>query len=185
MSEEEVKLTGKQRAFIAAYLGDAHFNATKAARIAGYKGNGNTLGVTAFHLLRNPKIKEQIDGSLAALTMPANVVLKQLTDIATSSIEDVLDEDGRFDYEKAHEAGKLPLVKKLKRKVGRSKEGETWEEIEFEMYSSHEALRDLGKHHKLFTEKTEITGKDGEPLTTIVIQGVAGNDSPDPHTPSS
>lgn len=178
---EEVKLTGKQRLFIAAYLGDAHFNATEAARIAGYKGNGNTLGVTAYDLLRNPKIKEQIDGSLAALTMPGNVVLKQLTDIATASIEDVLDDDGRFDFERAKESGKLPLVKKLKRT--RTKEGET---VEFEMYSAHEALRDLGKHHKLFADRIEHSGPDGAPIQTqIVIQGAKGNDSPDPHTPSS
>lgn len=180
MSDEVVeKLTGKQRAFIHAYLGDAHFNATEAARIAGYKGNGNTLGVTAFHLLRNPKIAEQIDGSLAALTMPGNVVLKQLTDIATSSIEDVLDDDGRFDFEAAKKAGKLPLVKKLKRKTGKD-----WEEVEFEMYSSHEALRDLGKHHKLFTDKTEITGANGGPLetvSTLIIQGV----EPDTERPNS
>ena len=40
----------------------------------------------------------------------------------------------------------------------------------------------LGKHLKLFTEKTEITGKDGGAIdltTTIVIQGAKGNDGPD------
>ena len=129
-------------------------------------------------MLFRSKIKEQIDESLAALTMPGNVVLKQLTDIATGSIEDLLDDDGRFDYLAAKQKGKLPLVKKLKRKttskkVDRFTDGDdpetletsiVYEEVEFEMYSAHEALRDLGKFHKLFTDRTELTGADGKDL---------------------
>jgi hypothetical protein len=34
-----------------------------------------------------------------------------------------------------------------------------YEEIEFEMYSAHEGLRDLGKHHKLFTDKVDVSGE--------------------------
>ena len=46
------KLTPKQRRFVEAYKG----NATEAARLAGYSGDDNVLGVTGYDLLRNPKI---------------------------------------------------------------------------------------------------------------------------------
>jgi phage terminase small subunit len=51
-----MKLTIKQRKFVEAYSG----NGTEAARIAGYTGDDNTLGVTAHELLRNPKIAQLI-----------------------------------------------------------------------------------------------------------------------------
>lgn len=50
------KLTAKQLRFIEAYQG----NATEAARLAGYTGNDNVLGVTGFQLLRDPKISQLI-----------------------------------------------------------------------------------------------------------------------------
>jgi hypothetical protein len=50
------KLTPKQRKFVEAFTG----NATEAARIAGYQGDDNTLGVTGYDLLRNPKIFQAI-----------------------------------------------------------------------------------------------------------------------------
>jgi phage terminase small subunit len=48
----EPKFTPRQRKFIEAYKG----NATEAAKLAGYSGDENTLGVTGYELLRNPKI---------------------------------------------------------------------------------------------------------------------------------
>jgi phage terminase small subunit len=45
------------------------------------------------------------------------------------------------------------------------------------------ALELIGKHFKLFTDKSEITGKDGEPIKTestqIIIQGAKGSDGPE------
>lgn len=181
-TEETKPLTGKEKKFVEFYLGEAHFNATRAAELAGYKGNRNVLGVTAFRLLKKAKIKAEIDEVLSAMTMPANVVLTRLTEIAEGKVSDFLDDDKRFDLEKAKKAGKDHLLKKVKiKRTIREKKTEIrddmrtflaedevediqseveiiHEETEFEIYSAHEALRDLGKHHKLFTEKTEISG---------------------------
>ena len=49
-------LTPRQQAFVAAYVGAAKGNATEAARIAGYNGNDNVLGVTGHELLKHPKV---------------------------------------------------------------------------------------------------------------------------------
>ena len=51
------KFTPKQQSFINSYNG----NGTEAARLAGYKGSETALGVTAYELLRNPKIVDAID----------------------------------------------------------------------------------------------------------------------------
>lgn len=172
MAGSENDLTGKQKLFADMYVGEARFNATRAAILAGY--SEKTSRSQASENLTKPHIRSYIDARLRELTLGSNEVLARLTEIANGSIEDVLDEDGRFDYQAAKASGKLPLLKKLKRKATskvvelQSDESpdekevvETsviHEEIEFEMYSAHEALRDLGKYHKLFTDRTEHSG---------------------------
>lgn len=50
------RLTEKQRRFVEAYMGKAAGNATEAARLAGYKGNNNTLRVVGSENLAKPAI---------------------------------------------------------------------------------------------------------------------------------
>jgi hypothetical protein len=105
--------------------------------------------------------------------MPSNEVLARLTTIANGSIEEFVDDAGKFDFEKAKKSGKLPLIKKLKRKSTSKKinavtEGDpdgnettlethlVLEEVEFEIYSAHDALKDLGKYHGLFVDRSEV-----------------------------
>ncbi len=172
VKEKAEKLSPKQRLFVSAYLGQAKFNATAAARLAGYKGNAVTLGAVGAENLKKPQIKTAIDGGLTALTMPANEVLARITDIAKGKVTDVVDSDGRFDLKTAKANGKDGLLKKIKIKRTsrvireRDENGDVTdtdietsiltEEIEFELHSAHEALRDLGKYHKLWTDKHEI-----------------------------
>ena len=173
-------LTGKQRAFVNAYVGAARFNGTQAARLAGYKGNDVTLCAVGVENLRKPLIKAEIDRLMDALTMPSNEVLARLTAIAKGDVTDVLDENGNFSIAVAKQNGKTGLLKKIKRKstsrvvsvksdstafddgeVEETTETQILsEEIEFEMYSAHEALRDLGKYHKLFTDRVESDNKN-------------------------
>jgi len=63
------KLTAKQTRFAAAYVETG--NGTRAARIAGYKGDDNQLAVQASVNLRNPKIQQLIADSLLAPAMMA------------------------------------------------------------------------------------------------------------------
>jgi phage terminase small subunit len=172
-------LTTKQRLFVEYYLSNG-FNATEAARAAGYKGNENTLSSVGYENLRKPEIAAVVSERVNEAAMGANEVLARLSAIARGSVTDVLDEDGRFDIHLARRAKKDGLLKKLKRKTtkkqvdarteGKDEEAETietsiiYEEVEFEMYSAHEALRDLGTYHKLFVNRQEVTGKDGTPL---------------------
>jgi phage terminase small subunit len=189
MSKAIEVLTGKQRAFINAYLGEAKFNATEAARIAGYKGDDVTLAAVGYENLRKPQIEAEVRARFNEATMSANEVLARLTEIASGRITDFLDEDGAFSLKVTKQRGKEHLLKKLKikrtaKKVdsiesGREDERETLEtslvheDVELEMYSAHEALRDLGKFHKLFAERIEHSNPDGSPLGQPIAEALA------------
>lgn len=184
IQENASGLAPKESAFVNAYLvGESRFNATESAKIAGYKGNRNTLSSVGYELLRKPDIFREVQRRINEAAMSANEVLLRLSNIASGKITDVVNEDGKFDLALAKRRGKDSLLKKLKIKrtskkldsfTGESEEGETfetsllYEEVEFEMYSAHEALRDLGKYHKLFTEKYEHSNPDGSPLMAPV-----------------
>lgn len=173
-------LTGKQQAFINSYLGEARFNATEAARLAGYEGNDVTLAAVGYENLRKPQIASEINARINEAAMSSHEVLDRLTRIARGEVVDFLDEDGKFDLKRARRLKKAGLLKKIKSKrtskqIDSITEGDedsretletalVYEEVEFELYSAHEALRDLGKYHKLFTEKHEHSGKDEGPI---------------------
>lgn len=182
------ELTGKQRAFINAYLGEAKFNATEAARVAGYKGDDVTLAAVGYENLRKPQIEAEVRARFNEATMSANEVLARITEIASGRITDFLDDDGAFSLKITKQRGKDHLLKKLKikrtaKKVDSFTEGEedaketietslVHEDVELEMYSAHEALRDLGKFHKLFTDRIEHSNPDGTPLGQPVAEAL-------------
>jgi phage terminase small subunit len=164
---EEKQLTVKQRKFADLYVGSCNLNATRAAIAAGY--SEKTAYSIGHENLRKPEIRFYIEKRLSEITLSRNEVLMRLTRIASGSVEDLLDDDGKFDFKTAKRSGKLALIKKLKVKPLQGKaetnidsespettHPETFEEVEFEMYSAHEALRDLGKYHKLFIERHEV-----------------------------
>ena len=159
MSEEieQIKLTGKQKAFADYYIGGAHFNATKAAKLAGY--SEKTAFQIGYENLRKPEIRDYIKERLSELTLTENEVLSRLTDHANASIADILDENGEFNFSVMVENGKDHLLKKLKvrRVTRRTQDDEEIEEVthEFEMYDAQAATVHLGRYHKLFTEKVE------------------------------
>lgn len=176
-SVAENELTPKEQLFVDGYLGEAHFNATKAMRLAGYKGNNNVLAVSAYRLLRKPKIAAQILERLNEHAMSSNEVLARLSKQARGSLADVLNADGEFDLKAARKNGSHELLKKLKIKktilVG-SESGTHVQEVnyEFEIHDPQAALVQLGKYHKLFVDRTEHTGKDGGPLLQPVADAI-------------
>ena len=54
-------LTEKRRNFVDFYLGEAQLNATKAAKLAGFKGSEKTVAATASRLLRDSKVRDLLD----------------------------------------------------------------------------------------------------------------------------
>lgn len=146
-----MKLTAKQRRFIDEYF-KCNMNGTRAAIAAGY--SERTACAIGAENLRKPLIAAEIERRLAESTASANEVLARLTEQARGDYSPYLTESG-VDLRALLADGKGHLVKKIK-------EGQNGVDVEF--YDSQAALVQLGKFHKLFTEKTEVTGKDGEAI---------------------
>jgi phage terminase small subunit len=168
-----VALTKKRRLFIEEFLVD--FNATAAARRAGYK-HPNKLGPRLVKVgIIADAIKERIDEKC----MSANEVLIRLAEHARGNFDDFIEfKEGigqpYLRLDRAKELGLLHLIKKLKyNKDGR---------LEIELYDAQSALALIGKHHKLFTERHELTGEDGGPVTIKVIYNDAANSNPEEAT---
>jgi hypothetical protein len=168
--EKAINLTVKQRDFIRYYLGRANGNATVAARLAGY-GSPKERGCELTH---NPTVAAEIKRVLDERAMPANDVLARLADQARgpSIYLRAAGERVYIDAEGMLEDGMGHLIKGVKETV--TKDGDRIQTIEFA--DSQAALVHLGRHHKLFTDKAEVTGADGEAFTVKVISGVSLDD---------
>ncbi|MAH48198.1 hypothetical protein CMI37_20410 [Candidatus Pacearchaeota archaeon] len=81
-------LTLKQQRFVDAYLGDAHGNATLAAREAGYQGNDVTLQATGSDLVYHPLVSSEIERQKAALRRKTGVTREWLTERTQQLIND-------------------------------------------------------------------------------------------------
>lgn len=143
------------------------WNATQAYLKVYPKSSYEAARRSASDLLTNPDIAEEIQSRISESAMSANEVLSRLAQHARGDIGDYLNEIGNFDLRKARQAERTKLIKKLKTRTT-TKSGEQWEsttvEVEFELYDAQAALVQIGKHHKLFADRTEITGAGGGPV---------------------
>ena len=156
----------KQQAFVEHYL--TVWNGAEAARRAGYKTKPNVQGA---RMLANASIQAAIQERLAELKMGADEVLTRLTDQARGSPAPFLDITDAGDLIGFNLGQDKPLH--LLRKVSMSRrktrdeeldETVTIENISIELYDAQAALTLLGKHHRLFVDRTEHTGADGAPI---------------------
>lgn len=161
------QLTDRQKAFIDHYL--ICKNATEAAKLAGYSGKRTVLAVTGHDNLRNPNIRKAIDARMAELTMTANEVLYRLSEHAAVTIEHFVDADGKPDFKKAKRNGVLHLVKEIEHTTTILENGATEEKVKLKLHDAQAALVHLGKYHKLFVERRDITsGGDKIKMYTVV-----------------
>jgi len=174
-------LTNKQKRFIAEYLVD--FNATQAAIRAGYSEK------SAYSIGSENLRKPEINNIIQERIMSANEVLARTTDIAKGDIASLMDitpNGFTFRLIDTNENGErvinpnTKLIKKIRQKVttilAKKEDGEDREiiETELELHDAQAALVTLGKHHKLFADRTEVTGKDGGEMLVRVIHEYKG-----------
>ena len=165
--------TKKQRVFIEEYL--QCWNAAEAARRAGY--SERTARIQASRLLSKANMQEEIQRRISEKAMSADEVLLRLGDMARGDIGQFMDIESmsfNVSLKTAKELGLTHLIKKIKQRttITQKKDGDEEENhwIELELHDSQSALVHLGKHHKLFTDKTEITGKDGNAIRVTLIE---------------
>lgn len=166
-------LTGKQRAFVNAYLGEARFNATEAAAMAGYGGSRNTLQSIGAENLAKPIIREEIERQFALQEVSAQEVLTLLADQMRATMDDFVSipdgARGRFaflDLEKAKQRGKLHLIKRM-----------LWTQHgpRIELHDSQRAAELLGRALRLFVDRIEET-HDGELVIRFARPGEGEGD---------
>ena len=146
-------MTNKQRLFVEHYL--KCWNATRAAERAGYA----VPKQAGSRLLSYVAIKEQIDERLAEKAMDADEVLVRLAEQARGDGTEYLTIGGSIDMAGLIADGKQHLVKKVKHRTITDKNGNIIEYREVEFHDTQNALVQLGRHHKLFTDRVETDEK--------------------------
>jgi phage terminase small subunit len=153
MAEEtETKLSDRQRLFVVEYA--SCLNATRAAMKAGY--SEATAQQQGSRLLLNVVIRAEIDKLLAERVMSPMEVLERFGQQARGDHAQFLEDDFNggvyVNLKKLCEAGFGHLIKSITR------DAVTKRITKVEFYDSQSALVHLGKHHKLFTERSEVSG---------------------------
>jgi phage terminase small subunit len=140
----EVKLTAKQSRFIEEYVID--FNATQAAIRAGY--SEKTAGQIGEQNLKKLEIADAIKLRMDKLTSKAEITVEKIL----ADLEELRDMC----------MGRVPVTQTvlLRDSEGASLPTEVTQRV-FESSGAKGALELLGKYKKMFTDKQEITGKDG------------------------
>jgi len=145
-------LNPKQRAFVEHYL--TCWNASEAARRAGYKPDN--ADVTGPRMLGNVVIKAAIERRIGELRATADEVLLRLASHSRGTLSDFLTTSGDIDLKAAREAGKLHLVKKIKRTTRTDDKDGLYTTTEIELHDAQAATVQLAKVLGLFVERVEV-----------------------------
>lgn len=153
-------LTDRQKRFIDAYL--TCWNASEAARQAGY--SKKTARSTGAENLTKPDIRAAIDARLAEKQMSANEVLARLSSHASGSLTPFVQTSGEnvyIDLTSDEAKANLHLIKEIeteRRTYGKEDNPVEEFKVKLKIHDPQAALVQLGRYHKLFTDKVEVEG---------------------------
>ena len=181
MAKREGKLTPQQERFCQEYIID--LNASQAAIRAGY--SEKSARSQASEILTRPNITERLqellDQRSKRTAITADRVLHELLRIATVDVSEAFDE-----------MGQLKPLKDIPEDVRRAIAGLEVSEIfdgqgdqkhaigltkKVKFLDKPRALELLGRHLKLFTDKVELTGKDGGAIQVVVTVPANGSEA--------
>lgn len=161
----EDRLTFKQRLFVQFYVGEAAGNASKAARMAGYRSeNTNALRVTAFQTLTSPNVQRAVARLMSAKFGSPEDVRAGIAEIANSNAADYLKSDANgklvFDLERMAECGALGLINRIEEDVLTAGDGgATIIKRKVRLYDRLKALELLAKLNGQLVEQHRHSGE--------------------------
>ena len=163
-------LTDKQQRFVDEYLVD--LNATRAAIRTGY--SANSAHVTGSRLLSDAKIMAAIEAGRAKLAKKLEItqerILNEMAKIGFSDIRKLFNDTGalkRVEELDDDAVGCISSIEVVTKRVPGSDENEVEHTAKIKLWDKGSALLNMGKHLGMFTDKQEITGKDGAPLELV------------------
>lgn len=168
MADKEKKLTSKQARFAKEYLVD--LNATAAASRAGY--SARTAYSSGQRNLKNPEVQRVIRAGMEAQSkrteITADRVINELAAIAFTRADDVFEiNDGHVRVKNTAEMSANTLKALASASETTTENGCT---VNVKLRDKLKALELLGRHLALFTDKAEISGPGGAPLSPPTIQ---------------
>jgi phage terminase small subunit len=186
----------KRQRFVEEYLVD--LNAKEATIRAGYSTKGAKQ--QGHRLLSDPEIAAAVKAAQKAqvkrIRMTADDVLVGLAEIASVDIADIFDEDNALRPLRsipAHVRKAIAGIEVEELFEGRGKDREhIGRNRKLKLSDKVRALEILARHHKLLTEKVELTGADGGPIAHALtemseeqLRALAGQSRRGAGTPSS
>ncbi len=160
------ELTDRAEAFASYYVGEARFNGTKAAILAGYKAT--SAPQMACLLLSDERVIKLVRESFAKLHLSSEEILARVADIARGSILQLAEERGGelvIDLRSIEKSGYGHLVKRIKIKTrrdpGAKKRAARVTEIDIELYSALDALQLAARAQGILAPRQEETEEVG------------------------
>ena len=163
-------LTVKQKKFVQEYLIDG--NATRAYKAAGYGSNGNlkTPNVSAYQLLRNPRIQREIQHEMEERNRRVHIdqdkVLKELSKLAFSNIKRMSSwtkEDITFFASRDISDDDAAAIQEIS--INFTQFGAN---LKIKLYDKRQALVDLGNYLGLFNKDKARTSDPNEDANRIM-----------------
>ena len=139
-----MSLTYKQRAFVEHFLGDAQWNATEAARRAGYK----FPNVEGCRLLVNANVRQHITDRLHAMGASTEALIARWIKRIEADISPFVTARN-LDVEGLKEAGLGFLIKGVRK---------TQHTTNIELRDPDKAEEMLARHLGMFVERREVSG---------------------------
>jgi phage terminase small subunit len=170
-----LKLTGKQQRFVEEYLID--LNVTQAAIRAGY--SEKTAYSIGHELLKKPEIENSIQEAMDKRSERTGITQDQvLAELAKIGFQDIRKAvrwgrspiDDKSENADKNGLGIYPIELVPSEEIDDdtaaavSEVSLTTNGVKIKMHDKQAALVSIGKHLGMFSEKHEVTGKDGGPI---------------------
>lgn len=156
------ELTPQQERFCHEYIVD--LNGTQAAIRASY--SVDTARQQGSRLLSNANVQELVyklnQERIKDVKIDANFVLGELHKIASSSVKDMLNDDGTFKNiseipdHVAKTIQNIDIEERVERDRDTGEEIAVVKVVKVKLWNKDKSLENLGKHLKLFTDKMEV-----------------------------